>query len=159
MMIRQRVLAMAAAVLTVVLPACGGGGGSNPTTPSTPPPATQARITVTASSPVVTYSPRQGFTYRITVPATITESAGLGANINYVRLRQIFAGSEIERSEISSADLIVATGSNRLNANQSRTINLIYDVNDGRASSGILTFNFTDDRGNSLNADFTISYY
>jgi hypothetical protein len=85
-------------------------------------------------------------------------SAGLGANINFVRLRQIFAGVEIERSEISSADLIAATGTNRLNANQTRTINLIYDVNDGRATSGILTFNLTDERGNTLAVDFTITY-
>jgi hypothetical protein len=99
-----------------------------------------------------------GFTYRVTVPATITESAGLGANINYVRLRQIYLGLEVERSEISSADLIASTGSNRLNASSTRSINLNYDVNDPRPTSGILTFNFTDDRGNAQAVDFTIVY-
>jgi hypothetical protein len=155
---RRRGLTLAAGALMVVLPGCGGGGGSTPTTPATPAPPAQARITVTASAPVVTFSPRAAFTYRITVPATITESAGLGANINYVRLREIYLGVEIERSEISSADLIVATGTNRLGANATRTINLIFDVNDDRATSGILTFNFTDDRGNNLSVDFTITY-
>jgi hypothetical protein len=157
MMIGRRGLTLAAGALMVVLPGCGGGG-STPTSPATPAPATQARITVTATAPSVTLSPRPAFTYRITVPATITESAGLGANINYVRLREIYLGVEIERSEISSADLIVATGSNRLNASATRAISLIFDVNDDRATSGILTFNFTDDRGNTLAVDFTITY-
>ena len=62
------------------------------------------------------------------------------------------------RSEISSADLISATGSNRLNASASRAVNLLFDVNDGRATSGVLTFNFTDDRGNVLSVDFTVTY-
>lgn len=156
-MTRREGLALAASALVVILTGCGGGGGGGTTTP-TPIGPTQARITVTATSPVVSFSPRVGFTYRVVVPATITESAGLGANINYVRLRQIYLGLEVERSEISSADLIASTGSNRLNASASRNINLIYDVNDPRPSSGILTFNFTDDRSNTQAVDFTIVY-
>lgn len=65
---------------------------------------------------------------------------------------------EIERSEISSADLIASPGSNRLNASSTPNINLISDVNDGRARSRILTFNFTDERGNTQAVDFTITY-
>jgi hypothetical protein len=155
-MTRRTALALAAGAVMMVMPACSGGNGS-PTNP-TPTGPTQARITVTASAPLLAFSPRVGFAFRITVPATITEAAGLGANINFVRLQQIFRGVEIERSEISSADLIVATGSNRVNASATRTINLIYDVNDGRATSGILTFGFTDDRGNPQSVDFTVTY-
>jgi hypothetical protein len=153
----RKSLALAASALVAILTGCGGGGSGGTTTPTQTGP-TQARITVTATSPLVTFSPRVGFTYRVTVPATITESAGLGANINYVRLRQIYLGLEVERSEISSADLIASTGSNRLNASSTRSINLNYDVNDPRPTSGILTFNFTDDRGNAQAVDFTIVY-
>lgn len=157
MMIGRRGLTLAAGALMGVLPGCGGGGGNGPTGP-TPAPPTQAQITVTTTGPVRTSSPRAGFTYRITVPVTITESAGLGANINYVQLRQIYLGTEIERSEISSADLIAATGSNRLDANATRSISLVFDVNDDRATSGFVTFNFTDDRGNTLTVDVPIGY-
>jgi hypothetical protein len=158
MMIGRRWLSLAAGAMLGFLPGCGGGGGTTPTTLPTPAPPSQSKITVTAANPVVTLSPRAGFSYRITVSTTITESAGLGANINFIRLRQIYQGVEIERSEISSADLIVASGSNRINASATRNLSLIYDVNDGRATSGILTFNFTDERGNTLSTDFTITY-
>ncbi|HMF96953.1 MAG TPA: hypothetical protein VKE96_21790 [Vicinamibacterales bacterium] len=153
-MTRRTMLALAAGAVMMVLPACSSNSPAAPT-PTGP---SQARITVTASAPLLAFSPRAGFAFRITVPATISEDAGVGANINFVRLQQMFRGVEVERSEISSADLVVATGSNRLNANATRNINLIYDVNDGRATSGILTFGFTDDRGTPQSVDFTVSY-
>jgi hypothetical protein len=153
-MTRRTLVALGAGVLMTALPACSGNTTSP--TPTTGP--SQARITVSATLPLLSFSPRAGFNFRVTVPATITEAAGLGANINFVRLRQVFAGVEIERSEISSADLIASTGTNRLNASASRAVNLIFDVNDDRPTSGILTFNFTDDRGNALSVDFTITY-
>lgn len=156
-MSRRKGLALAGSAAVAILTGCGGGDGGGTTIPTQTGP-TQARITVTASRPVVSFSPRAGFTYRVTVPTTITESAGLGANINYVRLRQIYLGLEVERSEISSADLIASTGSNRLSANAARNITLVYDVNDPRPTSGILTFNFTDDRGNTQAVDFTLVY-
>jgi len=139
--------------------ACGGGGGSgSPTTPNTPAAPTQANITVTAGAPTVTFSPRSGFSIRLTVRSTISESAGLGANINFVRMRFIRGGVEVERQEISSADLILQTGSNRLNASGSRTIDLIFDTNAETATSAILVYGFTDDRGNNLEATFTITF-
>ena len=153
---RRLVGPLVVAVLTAVLPACGGGGGSS--TSPTPTGPTQAKITVTAGAPVVTFSPRAGFTFRVTVAVTITESAGLGANINFIRLRFIAGGVEIERQEISSADIILISGSNRLNASSTRSFNAIFDTNAEAATSGILVFNFTDDRGNNLESTFTITF-
>ena len=146
--------------LAVVLPACGGGsnsggGGTGPSTPAGP---SQASITVGASTPTVSLSPRAGYTYRITVPVTLTETAGLGANINFLRLSLTLAGAEIERSEISSADLIASTGTNRLAASSTRTFNAIFDANAGEATGGLLIVNATDDRGNSLQATFAIAF-
>ena len=152
-MTRRSMLALAAAAMMAAT-ACSS---NSPTAPAPTGPS-QARITVTATAPQLAFSPRVGFAYRVTVPATITEAAGLGANINFVRLQQVFRGAEVERSEVSSADLIAATGSNRLNASATRNITLIFDVNDGRATSGVLTFGFTDDRGNAQSVDFTVTY-
>jgi hypothetical protein len=139
------VLAFAAA-----LPACttssGGGGGT--TTPSAPAGPTQASIRVTCSPYSVAGSPRVGFDFRITFPCTIVESAGLGANINYVRMRLQLSGADVERQEINANDVIAVQGNNRLNASQSRQGNFIFDFNRGDASGGVLEFNFTDDRGN-----------
>jgi hypothetical protein len=137
----------------IVLPGCGSSS-SNPAAPTGP---SQARITVTASA-TVSLSPRAGFTYRVTVPVTMVESAGLGANINYARLRMTLSGVEIERSEIGSADFVSQTGSNRLNANQSRSVTLNFDVNDPRSTAAILEINFTDDKSNTLTATYTITF-
>jgi hypothetical protein len=140
------------------LAACGGGGGSSPTTPTAPPAASRASITVTANAPTVSFSSRPGFTYRVAVTSTATESAGVGANINFVRMRFIRSGVEIERQEVSSADIILQSGSNRLNASSSRTLNLLFDTNAETATSAQLVYNFTDDRGNNLEATFTITF-
>jgi hypothetical protein len=143
----------------MALAACGGGSGtSTPSAPSTPAPATQAKITVTATAPAISNSPRNGFAYRISLNSTIAESAGLGGNINFVRMRFIAGGVEIEREEISSADLILQTGTNRLNASATRTLNLSFDTNAAAATSAQLLFNFTDDRGNNLEAPFTVTF-
>ena len=143
----------------LALPSCGGGNGtSSPTTPAAPTGPTQARVTVTAAAPVISVSPRNGFAFRIAISSTIAESAGLGGNINFVRMRFIAGGVEIERSEVSSADLVLQTGTNRLNASSSRTLNLIFDTNAAAATSAQLLYNFTDDRGNTLEAPFTVTF-
>jgi hypothetical protein len=143
----------------LALPSCGGGSStSTPTAPATPAGPTQARITVTASTPLISNSPRNGFAFRIGISSTITEAAGLGGNINFVRMRFIAGGVEIERSEISSADLILQTGTNRLNASSTRTLNLVFDTNAAAATSAQLLYNFTDDRGNTLEAPFTVTF-
>jgi hypothetical protein len=155
----RRFLAGSGALILVAgLVGCGGGGGGSTPTSSTNTGPSQSRITVTATAPTVTFSSRSGFTYRVATTATLTEAAGLGANINYARRRFLFAGVEIERQEISSADLILQTGSNRLGASSSRNLNLIFDTNAEQATSALLVFNFTDDRGNNQEASFTITF-
>lgn len=54
--------------------------------------------------------------------------------------------------------MILQTGSNRLNASSTRTLNLSFDTNAETATSAVLTFNFTDDRGNNLESPFTITF-
>jgi hypothetical protein len=157
MMMRRLQVAACLLVLAAVT-ACGGSSSSsNPVGPSTPTVA-QAKITVSAAAPTFSLSPLANFNYRVVIPVTITESAGLGANINFIRLSQIANGAEIERQEISATNLISQTGSNRLSASTTRSFTLTYDVNDGRATTGQLDFNFTDDRSNTGDALFTITY-
>ena len=145
----------AALALVLVFPACGGDSDDNGTT--TPSGPSQASITVTcqglqSAADLVGPSPRLGFTFRFTVPCTITESAGLGASINFVRMRLQVGGADVEVQEISGNDIVASTGSNRINASQSRTSSFIFDFNRGDAQGGVLLFNFTDDRGNVLTA-------
>ena len=150
-----------AAVLTLALPLAlglvGCGSSTGPTSQPTPIPGpSQANITVTCSAYTVSGSPIGGFAFRLSVPCTIRETAGLGANLNYVRLRLLLGGSEVERQEIGASDIIRAAGTNRVAANGTVNGNFIFDFNRGDATSAILDFNFTDDRGNNATASFTL---
>lgn len=138
----------------LVLSSCGGEGGS-PTSP-TPTGPRQATITVSCGQYDVSFSPRVGFSFRLTAPCTVTESTGLGANMNFVRLNLTLGGVLVERHDISSADIMVQTGSNRLNASQARSSSYTWDFNRGDATGGTIEFGFTDDRGNNLVATFTL---
>lgn len=84
----------------------------------------------------------------------MTESAGLGANINFFRLEVFRATGEFEeRKEIGANDVVAVTGSNRLEANQTRTESVVFlfrsTVKRGRTLR--LTVGFTDDNGNEIN--------
>lgn len=145
-----------ALLLVVPFVACGGGDDSPaaPTTTPTPVPVTQASITVTCSPFSVAASTRPGFNWTITFPCTVTESAGLGANLNYVRASFTLGGVEIERREITADNIIAAAGTNRVGASSTFSTNFIFNFNRGDATGGVLTFNFTDERGNVLEATF-----
>lgn len=145
-----------ALALAVALQACGGGG-NGPTPQPTPAGPTQASIRVTCSPYTLSNSPRVGFDLRISFPCTIVESAGLGANINFVRMRLQLNGLDVERQEINANDVIAVQGNNRLSASQTRTGNFIFDFNRGDATGGVLEFNFTDDRGNALSASINFT--
>jgi hypothetical protein len=87
-----------------------------------------------------------GFSFRL------QESAGLGANINFIRV-EIFrpTGEFVERQEIGSGEIVNQTGTNRLEANESRDMTVIMGfraaVKKGRIIR--LTVGMTDDRGNN----------
>ena len=153
--LQARAAALGLAALALIAGACGDKGNDGPAAPAGP---TAAKISVSASTPTVGLSPRAGFTYRINVPVTIQESAGVGANIDRLRLALIGGGRTLETQDIGSADVIAVTGSNRLAAGGTRSFTLTFDVNAGQATSGLLTLFFTDDLRNQLSADFTIAF-
>jgi len=118
----------------------------------------QANVVVNASNVGVATSPRPGFNYRITIPVTIRETAGLGANMDAMRFQLFANGRSVETQEIGANDIIAVSGSNRLTAGSTRNFTLAFDMNAGQASSGLLTLFFTDDRGNRLSAEFVVVF-
>ena len=145
----------AVTLVPLALTACSGNSTSPSPAPAGP---SQARITVSASAPITTLSPLLAYNFRTTFSTTVAEAAGVGANINFIRLSLTRAGVELERQEISSSAIVSQTGSNRLNASATRNLPLVFDFNNGSVTGGVLTFNFTDDRGNVLAVDFPFSF-
>jgi hypothetical protein len=139
-----------ATALCFTLVGCGGGGGSSPATPSTPAPPSAAQFTVTQTGRgLIGLSPASCCSFRIKVPLTVTESAGLGANANYARLSFIRSGVEIERQEIGSTAIIAQLGTNHFAGRSTLSVNLLFDFNSPFNFDTLsLTINFTDDRGN-----------
>jgi len=144
-----------AVLLTVPFGACGSSS-SSPSTPTTtqPPGPSQASISVACQPYTVSLSPVGGFKYRIRFPCTVTESAGLGANANFVKMRLTRNGSQVESHDIGASDIKAVAGTNHLAAHGSFGGNFIFDFNRGDATGGVLEFNFTDDRSNRLVATF-----
>jgi hypothetical protein len=143
--------------LALVLPSCGGGGGGNGPNPvPTPAPVSAAvlRVEQTATA-TLCVSPLSGFNFRIFIPFRITESAGLGANVNFVRFSLLRGGAEVERHEIGANDIIRVAGTNHISANGSISGRLIFDFNQSNFDTDRTEFNFTDDRSNNQSATLT----
>ena len=148
----------AALLLVLSLAGCGSDSPTPPTPPTTQPGPTAASITVTQTSQgQLCFSPAAGFSYRLRLPMTIRESAGLGANINFARLTLFRAGIEVERREIGSAAIIAGVGTNRLNPNQTQNVIITFDFNNDTFDSSRLEMNFSDDRGNVHNITVPIT--
>jgi hypothetical protein len=147
-----------AVLLTAPFAGCGGGGGgSSPVTPTPvtqPPGPSQASISVTCRAFTVTTSPVAGFKFRIAFPCTVTESAGLGANANFVRARFTKNGAQVESHDIGASDITRVSGTNHLAARGTLAGTFLFDFNRGDATGGTLEFNFTDDRSNRLSSTF-----
>jgi|SRR4051794_7766349 hypothetical protein len=145
----------AVTLVSLAVGACSGNSTSPTPAPTGP---SQARITVSAAPPVTSLSPLAAYNFRTTFNTTVAEAAGVGANINFIRLALTRSGAELERQEISSSALVSQTGTNRLNASATRSLPLVFDFNNGSVTGGVLTFNFTDDRGNVLAVDFPFTF-
>ncbi|HUG55280.1 MAG TPA: hypothetical protein VMR21_16860 [Vicinamibacteria bacterium] len=140
-------------LLAAALAACGDDG---PTLPSQPSGPSQATITVTQSSQgQVCPSPSGTANVRLRLPVRITESAGLGANINFIRLSLLRGGAEVERREVTSTAITGGLGTNRIAAGGTVTATVSIDFNTTDFDSFRIEFNFTDDRGNVLQAALT----
>jgi hypothetical protein len=142
--------------LLLTLGACGDGdSGTTTTTSPTPTPTPTTPSAADISVDILSFGAAgssMGNAFEIGL--RMTESAGLGANINFVRLEVFTAlGAFEERQEIGSGSIIAQTGSNRLEGNATRTLNALFGFNATIKSGRIIqvTIGFTDDRGNSTN--------
>jgi hypothetical protein len=141
-------------VLSSLLPACGGGGGS----PAAPPPITQppvarANITMTQTSQgQICLSPLVDKTVRIKLPMRIADTAGLGFNINAIRLSLYLGAIEVERSEMTASDIIGILGTNHVAGGSGVGITLRHDINSSGGTYDSIRYlgQFTDDRGNNI---------
>lgn len=141
---------------------CGSedSGGSTTPLPSTPvgptlPAESEISVEVLGAGFVATGQGNATF-----FQLRMEESAGLGANINFIRIELFRATGEFEeRSEIGAGAIEDQTGSNRIDADETREIAPFFffraTVKRGRQVQ--LTADFTDDMGNDLEwvADFT----
>ena len=118
------------------------------------PTTAQARIAVSQTSTAqLCLSPRSQFFLRLRLPVRFVESGGLGASVNFVRFSLTRGATEVERNEVTAAEL-VALGAQKVGANATVNSTLSFDFNaDPDTWDDVrLEFNFTDDRGNNSNA-------
>jgi hypothetical protein len=142
---------VAVVLLAVVMIGCDSTGPDDTTTTTTSTTTTsvpRANITLTILGAAAAGSGQGnlvGFEFRL------RESAGLGANINFVRVDVFRATGQFEeRQEIGAGEIVNQTGSNRLGANESRNMTVIIGfratIKKGRQIR--LTVGMTDDAGN-----------
>jgi hypothetical protein len=148
--------ALAAIVLVLLvgmLPSCGKST-TGPTTTSTTVPAGPGRVAVSQPSTAqLCFSPRSAFFFRLRLPVRFVESGGAGVNVNFVRFSLLRGATEVERNEVTSADL-TAAGAQRVGANATVNATLSFDFNaDPDTWDDVrFEFSFTDDRGNNSTA-------
>jgi hypothetical protein len=154
----RRELTLVVCLAAAGLSACGGGGGGGVTTPNNAAAGpSQANIVVTQNGQgQVCFSPLTEFSYRLRLPVRISESAGLGANMNFFRLSLLRGGVEVERQEATANAIISGLGTNRLAASGNITATITMDFNSDNFDTARFAFSFTDEKGNNLQANFDL---
>ena len=95
------------------------------------------------------------------VELRMRETAGLGANINYIRLDYLRATGELEeRAEIGADDIVSELGTNRIgpNATWQEVVIFFFRASIKRGRQLIVIVNLTDDRGNTVDLRETFTF-
>ena len=158
---RTKILPVMLAFLLALTAGCGGDSNGSTTTPTptttSTPQASQASVTVQVLG-FGALGSDQGNLFAIRL--RLTESAGVGVNINFIRLEVFRATGEFEeRQEIGAGQITSQTGSNRLAANSTRDLDPVLFTFNATIKSGRtirVTVGLTDDLGNNL--DFTADF-
>ena len=126
---------------------CGDGLFELPSQ-ATPPPEEGADLSVTFVGDPAIVIPGASKNADFIATLEITETAGVGASINFIRLQLLRDRVEIERSEIG-ADFIEPD--NRIDPSSTTRIEVKLGFNSSIADlEAIFTVSFTDDRGNLI---------
>lgn len=92
----------------------------------------------------------------------LTESAGVGAHINFFRLDVYRATGEVEESsEVGASDIVAGIGNNRLEPNSTweNVVIFFFRATIKKGRQLVVTVNLTDDKGNrhELTATFVFN--
>jgi len=146
----ERALKMMSLMVAMTL-AAGCGSGTSPSAPSpsidSAATAPKADITVAVGPDAVTGpSLESGYAQYVRFTTSLSESAGLGAHLNYIRGDFYLDNALVDQYEFTGAQLMEETGSNRLEARSSRSFVVLLRWN---AECDLIrtTFQFTDDQG------------
>ena len=147
-------------VLSLLAAGCGDGP-TNGTTTSTTTTTTAGPNAAVVLLDVVDFGlfAAQGGGAIFAVELRMRETAGLGANINYIRLDYLKATGQLEeRSEIGANDIISELGTNRIgpNATWQEVVGFLFRASIKKGRQLIVIVNLTDDRGNTV--DLTESF-
>ena len=151
-------------VLAVMALAAACGSGGSPAGPSSPSLVVdmsavpqKAEIDVTLGLDAI-YGPsaEPGYTSYVRFTSAMSESAGLGAHLDYVRGDFFQNDVLVERYDLGAARIIEETGSNRLEAGGSRSFVVMLRFS---APADLIraTFHFTDDQGHEHHLVGTIT--
>jgi hypothetical protein len=139
---------LVAVAAMVVMAACGNE--SSPSAPSAVVEtnrAPKADITVTVGSDALQGpSVDPGYEQYVRFTASMSEAAGLGARLNFVRGDFYKNEVLVDRYEFTGTRLVEETGSNRLEAGSSRSFLVVLRWS-GPCDLIRTTFHFTDDEG------------
>ncbi len=142
---RNRPVALLA-VLGLASSLAGCGSTNNPAGPS------QAIVTATFANVVVGFSPLVQFNNRLEFDLTLRESAGVGFRVNFIRadFRDV-SGAVLERQEAGAIQF------DHIPAGGSQVYHVVFDFNTNDAQTALVTVNMTDDKGNVLQAQVTVT--
>jgi len=148
-------IVVALSILSLLAAGCDDGGGTTPT------PTTTTTTTAGPSAAVILLDvidfgllATQSSGALFGLELRMRETAGLGANINYIRLDVLRATGELEeRSEIGANEIVSALGTNRIgpNATWQNVVVFFFRATIKKGRQLIVTVNLTDDRGNTVN--------
>ena len=138
---------LALLALALVLPACGS---KSPVTPTPPPavatPAPNAVVIAAGSGALVLHpSAVPAFTLAMATPIRIQETAGGAADWNFARISFFRRGQEIERAELTAADIRNA-GFSRIPANSNEVYTVLFRFNSDNFDDLLITLGFNDAR-------------
>jgi hypothetical protein len=134
--------------------------GCNSGSPTVPEGVLRAQIVLTVAPRPLAPIATPPF-YQLTYTVTITETAGLGGELQYVNgtVFDATSGFAVGLNNYDSSDILVFVGTKRIDAGQSRAVQqqIDYGLPTG-STGGVLTVNtqFKDDRGNFISQSILV---